>query len=108
VKEAELHMPLMNLRVLVVDDSKMNQKMMGWKFMIGDFKDLALSRPHPALRYLARLGEEGAALQGHEGRRHRPIRRRPRCELLRVGEGEGTAHAGQDGEEKEEEAEAQG
>ena len=71
MKEAELHMPLMNLRVLVVDDSKMNQKMMGWKFMIGDFKDLALSRPHPALRYHARLGEEGAVLQGQEEGRRR-------------------------------------
>ena len=36
----EQRAPLMKLRALVVDDSKMNQKMMGRKFMIGDFKDL--------------------------------------------------------------------
>ena len=36
----ELLAPLVNLRALVVDDSKINQKMMGRKFKIGDFKDL--------------------------------------------------------------------
>ena len=36
----ELHTPLMNLRALVFDDGKMNQKMMGRKFKIGEFKDL--------------------------------------------------------------------
>jgi len=39
-KEAELHIPLMNLRALVVDDIKMNQKMMGRKLTIGDFEGL--------------------------------------------------------------------
>ena len=36
----ELQTLLMNLRALVVHHSKVDQKMMGRKFMIGDFKDL--------------------------------------------------------------------
>ena len=42
VKEVakEANTPLLNLRALVVDDSKMNQKMMGRKFKIGEFIDL--------------------------------------------------------------------